>query len=95
MEKILLALCSLLSCFIITYILFQFMDERYQRAYKNKRIYFWSGMGATVFMAVLNLLDISMLNLFAWIVLFAVGSGFLYFENNVKSIKRIVNAKHF
>ncbi len=93
MEKILLALCSLLSCFIITYILFQFMDERYQRAYKNKRIYLWSGIGTTVFMAVLNLLDISMLNLFAWIVLFAGGSGFLYFENNVKSIKRIVECE--
>ena len=93
MEKILLVFCSLLSCFIITYILFQFMDERYQRAYKNKFVYLWSGMGATVFMAVLNLLDISMLNLSAWIVLFAAGASILYFENNVKSKKRIVECE--
>lgn len=37
MEKILIMICSLLSCFIVTYILFQFMDERYHRAYQKDR----------------------------------------------------------
>lgn len=68
MEKFLLVFCSLLSCFIITYILFQFMDERYHKAYKSKLVYFWSGVGATVLMAALNLLGMPMLNFSAWFV---------------------------
>lgn len=93
MEKILIMICSLLSCFIVTYILFQFMDERYHRAYQNKLVYIWSGMGTTVLMAALNLLDISILNLSAWFGLVAVGAGVLYFENNTKGMKRLVECE--
>lgn len=95
MEKFLLVFCSLLSCFIITYILFQFMDERYHKAYKSKLVYFWSGVGATVLMAALNLLGMPMLNFSAWFVLVAALAGVLYFENNAKSIRRIVECEAF
>ena len=95
MEKFLLVFCSLLSCFIITYILFQFMDERYHKAYKSKLVYLWSGVGATVLMAALNLLGMPMLNFSAWFVLVAALAGVLYFENNAKSIRRIVECEAF
>lgn len=95
MENILFVFCSLLSCFIVTYIWFQFMDERYHRVYQNKFVYIWSGVGTTVFMTALNLLNIAMLNLSAWLVLLAVEAGVLYFENGAKTIKRIVECEVF
>ncbi len=39
MDKILLAICNGLSCFIICTILFQFMNERYKKSYSNKTLY--------------------------------------------------------
>ena len=35
MDKILLAICNGLSCFIICTILFQFMNERYKKSYSS------------------------------------------------------------
>ena len=93
MEKLLIIFCALLSCFIVTYIMFQFMDERYQRAYQNKSVYFWSEVGTTLIMAVLNLLNVPILNMSAWLVLVGVWAGVLYFENSVKSIKRFMECE--
>lgn len=93
MDKVLMALCYLISCFIETCIMFQFMDERYYRTYQNRLVYVWSGIGNTVITATLNLMSIPVLNLSAWIVLAGIGSGVLYYENNIKGKKRILECE--
>lgn len=55
MDKILMALCYLISCFIVTCIVFQFMDERYHRTYQNRLVYVWSGIGDTIFITAICL----------------------------------------
>ncbi len=93
MDKMLMALCYLISCFIITYIVFQFMDERYHRTYQNRLVYVWTGIVNTMFTATLNLLGIPVLNLSAWFVMIGVISGVLYYENSIKRMKRITECE--
>lgn len=55
MDKILMTLCYLISCFIVTCIVFQFMDEGYHRTYQNRFVYVWSGIGDTIFITAICL----------------------------------------
>ena len=68
MDKILLAICNGLSCFIICTILFQFMNERYKKSYSNKTLYIAAeiAMGITAF--GINMLNFAILNLLIWFV---------------------------
>jgi len=93
MDKVLMVLCYLISCFIETCIMFQFMDERYYRTYQNRLVYVWLGIGNTVITAILNLMSIPVLNLSAWIILAGTGSGVLYYENSIKGKKRILECE--
>lgn len=93
MDKILMALCYLISCLIVTCIVFQFMDERYHRTYQSRLVYVWSGIGNTIFMAALNLLGIPVLNLSAWLVLVGIGTDILYYENSIRRLKRIAECE--
>lgn len=95
MEKLLIMFCAMLSCFIVAYIVFQFMDERYQRSYQKKFIYILSVVGTTLIMTILNLLNIPILNLSAWLMLVAIGARVLYFENSTNSVKRIAECEAF
>lgn len=88
-----MALCYLISCFIETCIMFQFMDERYYRTYQNRLVYVWAGIGNTVITAILNLMSIPILNLSAWMILAGIGSGVLYYENSIKGKKRILECE--
>ena len=95
MEKFLIMFCAMLSCFIVAYIVFQFMDERYQRSYQKKFIYILSVVGTTLIMTIMNLLNIPILNLSAWLMLVAIGARVLYFENSTNSVKRIAECEAF
>lgn len=78
MDKILLAICNGLSCFIICTILFQFMNERYKKSYSNKTLYIAAeiAMGITAF--GINMLNFAILNLLIWFVGVGVTVYFLY-----------------
>lgn len=41
MDQILIVFCSILSCFIINEILFQFMENRYKKNFKKCISIFW------------------------------------------------------
>lgn len=41
MDRILPFLCNGLSCFAVTTIMFQFMDDRYKRSGKNRNVPSW------------------------------------------------------
>ena len=87
MDKILLAICNGLSCFIICTILFQFMNERYKKSYSNKTLYIAAeiAMGITAF--GINMLNFAILNLLIWFVGVGVTVYFLYYEDADRPIR--------
>lgn len=93
MDKLLLFLCNLFSCFIIIFILFQFMNGNYERTYKNNYIY-WAANAVSVFIFTgTNMLNNSMLNLLVWILIVGLFSFFLYYEENDKAGRRIIECE--
>ena len=93
MDKILLAICNGLSCFIICTILFQFMNERYKKSYSNKTLYIAAeiAMGITAF--GINMLNFAILNLLIWFVGVGVTVYFLYYEDADRPIRRITECE--
>lgn len=90
MDKILLLFCNFLSCFIVLSLLFQFMNSSFERTYKRKSVY-WIAFWVCVFgMTFVNMLDISILNLLVWILISAISSYFLYYEDHNKAGRRII-----
>ena len=89
MDKILLAICNGLSCFIICTILFQFMNERYKKSYSNKTLYIAAeiAMGITAF--GINMLNFAILNLLIWFVGVGVTVYFLYYEDAGQSVESL------
>jgi len=68
MDRILLILCNGLSCFIISTILFQFMNGKYKRSSKNRYIYIIAETLTVLLIVGINILNIPILNLLAWIM---------------------------
>ena len=93
MDKILLAICNVLSCFIICTILFQFMNERYKKSCNNKTLYIMAeiAMGITAF--CINMLNFAILNLLIWFVGVGVTVYFLYYEAADRPIRRIMECE--
>ena len=93
MDKILLAICNGLSCFIICTILFQFMNERYKKSYSNRTLYIAAeiAMGITAF--YINMLNFAILNLLIWFVGVGVTVYFLYYEDADRPIRRITESE--
>ena len=93
MEKAALYLCTVISCFIVVNIIWEFMNERYNRAFKNKYIYFVIEFGMVIAIAAVNILENAFLNLFVWAVGIALSAYFLYYENADKPVKRILECE--
>lgn len=93
MDKILLAICNGLSCFIICTILFQFMNERYKKSYSNRTLYIAAeiAMGITAF--YINMLNFAILNLLIWFVGVGVTVYFLYYKDADRPIRRITESE--
>lgn len=93
MDKILLAICNVLSCFIICTILFQFMNERYKKSCNDKTLYIMAeiAMGITAF--CINMLNFAILNLLIWFVGVGVTVYFLYYEAADRPIRRIMECE--
>ena len=64
MEKAALYLCTIISCFIVVSIIWEFMNERYNRTLKNKYMYFAIEFGMIIVIAAINILGNAFLNLF-------------------------------
>ena len=69
MNTILLILCNALSCFIISTILFQFMNGKYERSSQNRYVYIVVETVTVIFTTCINMLNHSILNLVVWGVL--------------------------
>lgn len=93
MDRILLILCNGLSCFIISTILFQFMNGKYKRSSKNRYIYIIAETLTVLLIVGINILNIPILNLLAWIMVVFIVSLFLYYEDTDKPLRRIMETE--
>lgn len=93
MDKILLILCNGLSCFIISTILFQFMNEKYKRSFYKKYIYVIAEVVMIVSTLCTNLINNAMLNLLVWCALTGVVAYFWYYEDIDKPFRRILECE--
>lgn len=93
MDRILLLLCSFLSCYIIISLLFQFMNESYERSYKGKYIYIVIKYIMIIALVVVNMLNNPFLNLLTCIMIVGVCACFLYHENGNGAQRRIIECE--
>lgn len=93
MKNVVLYTSSCLSCFIIMTILLEFMNERYQKSYKNKYLYIVARLGITAIIAAVNMINSAFFNFIIWIVAVAVCAYCLYYENANKPLKRILECE--
>ena len=75
MNTILLVLCNGLSCFIISTILFQFMNGKYKKSSRNRYVYIVIETTTVIFTFCINMLNHSILNLVVWGVLTGMIAG--------------------
>lgn len=91
MDRGILLFCSLLSCGIIINILFQFLDERCERAYQSKSLYRCTAAACVLLLAGVNCLDNFIFNFIAYLLVFVLVSFFLYYDER-NGIARIAEA---
>lgn len=93
MDNILIVFCNFFSCFIISSILFQFMESRYKKNFQKKYIYLFIKTTIVLGISLINLLNISMLNLCVWCIVVGVSACFLYYEDIDKPLRRILECE--
>lgn len=89
MEKLILYLYKLLSCFVIISILDRFMECRYKRSTANKYVYPAVKIIQSFGIASVNMLSVALLNFAVWVAVVAFEACFLYYEETDKPIRRI------
>lgn len=93
MDSLVLLFSSFISCAIIYYILFQFLNDRFVATYKNKLVYI-SIYGASICIVMLiNMRMNSAINAVSNIILYGIISFFFYYEENTKRILRVFEAE--
>jgi hypothetical protein len=65
MDRVLLILCSCLNSFVITAILFQFMNSRYKKVFK-RNIYILIEAAIVLCIVFVNAINNALLNLTVW-----------------------------
>ena len=93
MNTILLILCNALSCFIISTILFQFMNGKYKRSSQNRYVYIVVETVTVIFTTCINMFNHSILNLVVWGVLTGIIVYVLYYEDIDKPLRRIIECE--
>ena len=92
MNTILLVLCNALSCFIISTILFQFMNGKYKKSSQSRYAYIVVETVTVIFTTCINMLNHSILNLVVWGVLTGIIAYALYYEDMDKPLRRSLTA---
>lgn len=80
----------LISCLVYTISLYQFMEEHYMRIYESKALYCVLQVISCGMMIGVNLLDIPILNLLSWIVIFGCVSIKFYTDFEKSSSQRAI-----
>lgn len=93
MDKIILLFCSFISCTIYFSIIFQFLNDRYLKAYTGRGLYFALLIVCIVSVMAVNMLMNPMLNLTVNVLLIGLISTFFYYEDNGKRYMRILESE--
>lgn len=89
MDKAALLFSSVISCTIVTCIMFQFWNDRYVRRYQNKYLYTCLLLINIILVMIVNMLMNPFLNLLANMIMIVVISSFFYEEKNSRRFVRI------
>lgn len=87
LDYIIFILGTVFSCFIVTFILFQYLNERYGKPYLKWWLFLLLQLGVNVTMVLINLCSNPALNLVSWIGIFSLLS-ILFYGNHEKKIGR-------
>ncbi|MCM1256317.1 MAG: GHKL domain-containing protein [Roseburia sp.] len=93
MDKIILVFCSLLSCIIIVNIMFQFMNDRYNKIFENMFIYKLLPVGYVLLITGVNTFMIPVLNMAVQLLLFGVAGSFFYFKDDGKKLHCLIEVE--
>lgn len=93
MDNLLLPICTCLSCFIVAAILFQFMNDRYNKTFHNKYVYYFVEIITIIVISVINLLNFWILNLIVWFISIIIISYVLYFDDSDNVLRRIMECE--
>ena len=84
MENVIMITSTLLSCLIVVHILLQFMNDKYEKVFRFKYIYYLLEVIWIIAMLFVNMKGNPSLNLISWIGAIAVVVGIFYREINAK-----------
>lgn len=93
MDKLLLLMCNFFSCLAVTAIMFQFMNSRYKKSIKKIYVYGIIEIVIILCAVCITLINISLLNLITWFVVFGISAYFLYYEDIDKPLRRILECE--
>lgn len=93
MDSLILLFCSFVSCAIIFYILFQFLNDRFVAMYNSKRVYIVVYSVSICIVMLVNMCMNAVLNTASNIILFGAISYFFYYEETTKKILRVFEAE--
>ena len=93
MDKLILFFCYVISCTIIVNIVFQFLNDRYVKAYNSKLLYFILPISNILIIAFINMYMNPVLNLVSNMALIGLISGLFYYNENNKIVTRILEAE--
>lgn len=93
MDSLVLLFCSFISCVIVFYMLFQFLNDRFVAVYRNKFIYVTVYSVSICIVVLINMLMNAVLNALANMILFGIISYFFYYEESTKKVLRVFEAE--
>lgn len=93
MDRLVLIVSAAVSCFIIVHILFQYLNDRFIRVYKNRSIYIISEFILVVVMTFVNLVGNPKLNLITWICLVGFIAVVLYSDLKANLLRRVLECE--
>ena len=82
MDKAILMFSSVISCTIVTSIMFQFWNNRYTKRYRGRCLYNFLLWANIILLVLVNMLMNPFLNLFANMIMIVTISYFFYEESN-------------
>ena len=95
MDSLILLFCSFIFCVIAFYILFQFLNDKFEATYENKLIYGAVYVISVCTVTVANMFMNTILNVVTNMAFFGLISYFLYYDKNAKKIMRVFETEVF
>lgn len=80
----------IISCMINSVVLFQFIEENNERIYTSRLLYFLVKIILYLFIVCINLLQLPIINIISWILLFSIVNIFFYNNTNIKKIRQFL-----